>query len=1097
MEKKYFKLYVVAFLLFGVFRVSYAQDVNSPRGKNSTRQKQPSNTTQADKVMAKGLVLDNYGRPLGGVHISAENGEPLSLSDSTGHFVITAEMASSQFTGSIVFFHKGYDKAFVNPAKINGNGNSRGYDHGHDLNQPLTVRLNASQLAGRPAIDHNITDQNTSQNTDQGKLQVVYGNADLRSFLGSYATTTNKEIINTPAPQYSYALAGRLAGLNVIQTEGFYMPSLTAQTAEDIFIGNIPTNSSGTGPTDNNQFKMQLRGHSGSMGQSPVVIIDGVQRDFYSLDPENIESVTILKDALSTIKLGQNSSRGALIVTTLQPVTGKPHLSFSAQTGMQEALKLPEPLGADKYAYLLNEALLNEGQRPAYSGEDFALYRDGTDPLGHPNVNWYNAILKDHSSINRYSLHVTGGSKTAQYLVALNYLDQNGLFKTANDNHYNTNLSQKRYSIDSKIRFNVTKDFDLGLNIIGRLSNNNQPGSGTQNILSQLLMTPNNAYPLYNPDGSFAGNANYTNNLLSQVINSGYLSEQERDILVNVDMHYRLDNWVKGWWIKAKGTLSVQSASYLNRSKQSPVFQWMTTANGDNMDTTYARYGNTINQNNGYTTTSWARYWYAQASTGIDRQIGAHNFGASLLYDQKQTLFNYDLPAVLTNYGFSGKYDYSKKYFAQLGLDYGGYSRYQSGHQFGLFYAGGLGWDLAQESFLLHSAKWINQLKLRGTYGKTGNANVDNYGYYIWNAHFNDVLPSYQLGSAYPAPAGKQEGATLANVNATWEKANKLDLGLDLTLFNHHLQASFDYYYEKYYDVMQERGKSIALIGAEYPAENVGIDIYRGAEMSLTYQNNLKDFNYYITANAAVQSTRIEYMDEQYQAFIWNKHTGLPVDQRFGLIADGFIQTADEAAAAPTITGYTIQVGDVKYKDLNSDGIIDQFDVAPLGSTKPLIYYGLSAGFSYKGIELNFLIQGVQNRDIYVNNGPVDAGFAAQNNGFGQAYVPIQNRWTPETAGSAIYPRLTAGGNGYNYGPLFQSSSLFLHNGNYLRLKNVSVAYSLPYAWTQSLKVGRVKLFVNALNLFTWAAYDRVDPEISLEHYPMQRVINTGINIKF
>lgn len=1065
MEKKYFKLYFAGILLFSMatVKVTYAQDTKNLRQRQA-----------AAPIEVKGQVLDNYGRPLGQVQVLDENGRQLAVSDPEGKFEIDPGTASPWT--ALEFFHKGFDRMFIKDATTE--------------NHPLIIRLNRSYLADRPAV----TDTAHDLDSNQAKIQAVYGTADVRSFLGAYATTTNSEISNTPAPQYSYALPGRLAGLNVIQTQGFYIPNLTAQTEEDIFIGNIPTNTSGTGPTDNNQFNFQLRGHKGSMGQSPLVIVDGIQREFYSLDPESIESVTILKDALSSILLGQNSSRGALVVTTLQPKIGKPHLSFSAESGIQQALKLPKPLDADKYAYLLNEALLNDGGRPAYTAEDFADYRDGTDPLGHPNVNWYDAILKNHSSINRYNLNVTGGSKTAQYLVALSYLDQDGLFKTANDNNYNTNLSQKRYSINSKIRFNVNKDFDLGLNIIGRLSNNNQPGSGTDNILSQLLSTPNSAYPVYNPDGSFGGNANYTNNLLSQVINSGYISQQERDILVNLDMNYRLDNWIKGWWVKAKGTLSVQAASYLDRSKQSPVFQYSKDAN---QDTSYARFGSTVNQRNDYTTTSWARYWYAQASTGIDRQIGAHSLGASLLYDQKQTLFNYDLPSVLTNYGFSGKYDYAKKYFAQVGLDYGGYSRYQNGHQYGLFYAGGLGWDLAQENFILKAAKWINQLKLRATYGKTGNANVDNYGYYIWNAHFNNVLPSYQLGSAYPVPVGIAEGTTLANVNATWEKANKLDIGLDIMLFNHHFQASIDYYHEKYYDVMQQRGKSIALIGAEYPAENVGIDIYSGAEMSLTFQNAIKNFNYFITANASLQYTKVSYMDEQYQAFSWNKHTGLPVDQRFGLIADGFIQSAEEAASAPTIPGYTIEVGDVKYKDLNSDGIIDQFDVSPIGSTRPLIYYGLSAGFSFKGFELNFLIQGVHNRDIYVNNGPIDAGFQAQNNGFGQAYQPIQNRWTPETAATAVYPRLTAGGNGYNYEPLLQSSSLFLHNGNYIRLKNVGLAYSLPYAWTSHLKVGRVKLFVNALNLFTWAAYDEVDPEISLSSYPMQRVINTGINIKF
>lgn len=1078
MYKQNIKLYLLgaAQLLFSMYMVK-AQDMKNAQGR-----------VAAQRIAVTGKVMDDYGKPLSDVKITNTDGTLLSETDDSGKFNIQSVpgkelcFGRTGFDKSVIRVKDGNDielrmhSAFLGAACIFSNNTTAS---GIATN-------NISDTANGPYILHGKSDAGNT-------IYTLYGKSDMASMLGSVATVAGSALYNTPAPQYTYALPGRLAGLDVMQTQGFYLPSLNGQTDVDVFVGNIPKNASGAGPTDNNQFNIQLRGHSASLGQSPVVIIDGVQRELYSIDPADIESVTVLKDALSSLLLGQNSSRGALVVTTLQPKIGRPHLSFSAQTGFQESLKLPDPLPAYKYAYLLNEALENDGKAPAYTADDFDAYKNGTDPYTHPNVNWYNTILNNNAPITRYNLDVTGGTKTARYMVALGYLNQDGFLKTSSANSYNTNVQQRRYTIDSKIDFNVNKDFDLGLNILGRLENNNQPGAGISNILNALLTTPNNAYPVYNPDGSYGGTANYTNNLLSQVINSGYLSEQERDIMVNLDMTYRLDNWVKGWWVKAKGNLSVQSASYLDRSKQAPVFQMAVSDAGD---TSYARYGSTINQNNAFTSISWARYWYAQASTGYDKQIGDHSFGAVLFYDQRQALLNYDLPSVLTNYAFKGNYNYRHKYFAEAGLDYGGYSRYQTGHRFGMFYAGGVGWDIAQENFIRQHAKWIDQLKIRASYGKTGNANVDNYGYYIWNAHYSSFVPSYGLGSNYPVTNGAEENATLPNVNATWEKAKKLDIGADIALFDNHLQATFDYYHERYYDVMQSRGNSIALIGANYPAENIGVDLYHGTELSLTYRNAIQDFNYFITGNASMQYSKVLFMDEQYEKYPWNVHTGLPVGQRFGLIADGFVQTPEEAATYPTIAGYTLKTGDVKYKDLNGDGIIDQFDVAPIGRTKPLIYYGLTLGFSYKGFEFNMLVQGIQNRDIYVNNGPIDAGFQAQNNGYGQAYEQIQGRWTPETAGIAIYPRLTAGGSGYNYGPLFTSNSLFLHNGNYFRLKNAGIAYNLPYKWLKHLKVGGVKIFVNALNLLTWAAYDQVDPEISLNSYPLQRVINTGINIK-
>ncbi len=417
-----------------------------------------------------------------------------------------------------------------------------------------------------------------------------------------------------------------------------------------------------------------------------------------------------------------------------------------------------------------------------------------------------------------------------------------------------------------------------------------------------------------------------------------------------------------------------------------------------------------------------------------------------------------------------------------------------------MFYAAGVGWNIAKEDFI-KNASWINQLKLRATYGRTGNANIDNYGYYVYRSYFQDVAGTYPIGNNYQNSIGLAESGTpgnqvLANVAATWEKADKLDIGLDVSVFNNHLQLTADYYNEKYFDVLQTRGKSIELIGQRYPAENIGINRFTGGEFTLTYQSNFKDFNYFITGNASIQSSNVVFMDEQFQKYSWNQQTGHPVGQRFGLTADGFIQSAAEAATAPTITGYTLHVGDFKYKDLNGDGVIDQFDLSPVGKEKPLIYFGLNAGFSFKGFAVSALIQGVQNREIYINNSYTEAGFNSQGNGFSQAYEQSLSRWIPESGLTAGYPRLTAGGSGYNFGPLFSSNSALLHNGNYFRLKNVNVEYNLPYHLIKNLKLAGIKIFVNAQNLYTWAAYDVVDPEVSLPNYPMQKVINFGINIK-
>ena len=1034
--------------------------------------------TQA-AVTIKGTVFDDFGKPLPGVTVKRGKTSYSTVTDLSGTFQIDAPLPSK-----LVFSHPLFNIAEVNAKTAS------------DVSVKLTKRYlhHLNEAAG------GIRSSDSILNSINGKqfVPVLYGFKDPAEILGSVATVYSKQLATTPGSNYLYALPGRLPGLNVIQNRGFYVPLTNSLTDVDIFVGNIPKNNSGPGPNDNTEFSVQLRGHGGSAGQAPLTIVDGVQREFTSLDPESIESVSIAKDALSTILLGQNSSRGALIVTTRRPEAGAPRLTYTAETGFQSPLGFQNPLPSYQYAYLLNEALLTDGRQAAYSATDFNAYRNGTDLLGHPDVNWYDAIIKKNTRLTRHNLNVTGGGSLARYLVSLNYMTQDGMFVTDNSNPYNTNAQLKRYVINSKIDVDISRNFNIGLQLFGRLQEGNQPGATTQTILNNLLSTPNNAYPLYNSNGSYGGSNNYSQNLMAQTIGSGYIADNSRDIMANIDLNYKLDDLLQGLYFKAKGNVSVTSSSIINRSKQLPVFTQIVSSTGDS---TYNRFGSTVNQRNDFNTTGWARYWFAQLSLGYDRQFGQHNVSGALLYDQKKVLLNYDIPSTLTNYGGKFAYNYGGKYFAEAALDYGGYDRYRPGHQFGLFYAGGLGWDLAKEKFLKGQRSWLNQLKIRATYGKTGNANVDNYGYYVWRSYFVGVGGWYPIGSSYPNGLGMAEGGqpgsqTLANIVATWEKANKLNVGVDISLLKNHLQFTADYYNERYYDVMQQRGKTIALIGINYPSENIGINRFTGGEFSLTYQSNSKSFNYFVTGNAAVQQSKVLFKDEQARSYLWNEETGHPVGQRFGLIADGFFQSAAEAKAGPTITGYTPLAGDFKYRDLNGDGIIDQFDLTALGKERPLIYYGLSFGFDYKGIEFSALIQGVQNRESYVNNGYVDAGFQNQNNGFSQSYEQAVGRWTPENASGVSYPRLTAGGSGYNYSPLLSSNSFFLKDGNFFRLKNINLGYSLPYKWVKRLKIANIKLFVNAQNLFTWAAYGVTDPEVSLPNYPIQRVINTGISIK-
>lgn len=988
----------------------------------------------------KGTVFDEYRVVLSSVKVEVLGAAAQVFTDSSGKFEITAAPGAT-----LIFKLKNY---YVKKVKVKNT-------------DTLSVRMTATYLKDPETVD------------------VLYTTVSKANNLGSVATIYTNQLTTTPSTLYTYALPGQLAGLYTQQIKGFASPNTTAQTAPD-FIGNVVQHNNYSA-NDNTEIALALR------GQTPITIIDNVQRELSSIDPESIESISVLKDAMSNILLGNNSSRGVLLVTTKHPEIGKPRISFTAQTALQQPLGLPSPLPAYQYTYLYNEALQNGGQQPIYTSADFKVYQNHTDPYGHPDVNWFNTVLRKTSPLTTYRLNVSGGTKVARYSISANYLDQAGMFKADPSLNYNTNNDLNRYMINSDLAVNVTKKFTVDLQLFGRVQQLTQPGPGYANILNTLYTTPNNAYPIYNRNNSFGGNTVYTNNLLSQTEYSGYQRANSNDVLANVDLKYDLSSITEGLSVRGKGNLSFYSQSFLNRSLQNNVYIY-------NRDSSYSAVGAPSAQLNAFNSVSSARYAYAQGTLNYNRAFGKNNVSGLVLYDYRTAALNYDLPQIRQNMALKASYNYDGRYFIEGGLNRSSYNRYPPGKQAGLFYAAGLGWQMGAEQFIRDNFSWISSWKWRATYGKTGNANVDNFGYYNFEQTYGSSNGyAYNTGTSR-APVQSSIDNGLANPFVTWEKADKFDVGTDIALFNDHFKVTADYYHDRYYGLLQVRGNSIALLGIAYPAENIGINLYKGEELSLTYQNHVNSFNYFITGNGSVQATKVIFSDETPTPYPYTMHTGQPVNAIFGYQAVGFFQNAQDAAKGPSTVGYTAQAGDVKYADLNGDGIINQFDIKPIANTKPLLFFGTTMGFNYKGFNLSFIVQGVGNRQIVYNN-VTNNGFAGV--GFlglsyvGQGYEALGNRWTPETASTATLTRLSLG-NANNTA----FSSLYVRSGNYIRLKNAEIGYNLPYQVVKPLRISGIRLFVNGENLITLYGYKGVDPEVYGIAYPIQRVVNAGINIK-
>ena len=1000
-----------------------------------------------------GKVVDQYGNPVSDVTVTMKNSNFKAVTGVDGIFKFQLKKGDILCLSHPGFIHK--------EIKVN--------------------KLKNTERVFKVTLDeHFIKDKEVISGPYEGK--------DKNHFLGSASTIYTDKLSSMMGTTILPALEGRLSGLNITQYRGARVHQTSANSTSDI-VGNVPVFGEGF-YSDNTEFNV------GSRGIAPVVVIDGIQRELYSIDPEAIESVSIQKDALSSMFLGMRSSRGALVITTKEPIKQGFQLSFTGRFGVQSALKTPNPLSAHQYAYLLNEALQNDGKEPFYTYDDFNKFRTQSNPYTHPNVNWFDEILNKTSTTQSYNLNVTGGNKFAQYFVSVGYMGENGLFSnpTESDAH-DTNLSYSRYMISSKVNINITDDFTAKVTLLGRVEDGNQPGAKYSNLLNAIYTTPNNAYPIKNPNGTWGGNVTFDNNLMSQAINSGYIMDTARDMVGGINLKYDFNKLVKGLSARLVGNVSIQNRSYTERSKRAPVHSYGFDKEGKEI---YTQYGSSNSQINRFYSVTSYQQMYGQFAVDYNRRFGVHGVKATLMGDTRHTLANYDLPQLPSNIIADVAYDYAEKYFVQAALSESYYNRYAPGKRWGTFYAFGLGWDISKEDFM-ENADWLNQLKLRGVFGKTGNG-IDNSGYYMYRQTFSHIgTAGYPLGTEMSAMGNvTMENTPLANPFLTWEKAYKLNVGVDLAMFNNRLKFTADYYNDKYFDLLQNRGKSIELIGQYYPMENIGKVRRFGGDLSITYQDRVNDFSYYVSANWSCEQSKLLYMDEQEVPEEYLRQTGRPAGAIYGLVADGFFTTREEIEKSPVIEGFeNIQPGDIKYKDLNNDKVINEFDRTVIGGDKPYSYFGIDLGFKWRGLDFSMFWQGAYNRDLYLQDWTLLEGFQANGRYYGQAYENMLGRWTPETAESARFPRLTAGGNEYNRGNGW-NSSFWLRSGNFIRLKDISLGYNLPDSFCNNYLGGlRLKIFVNGQNLFTKSACDLVDPEVGFTSYPLQRCISTGINIRF
>ncbi len=928
------------------------------------------------------------------------------------------------------------------------------------------------------------------QYTNLDEVVVVgYGQAKRLTMTGSVSAISAREIRTVPTSNVQNALAGRLPGFFAQQRSG-----QPGRDASDFFIRGVSSLN--------------------NAGNQPLIIVDDIQYSYDQLQQINvneIESISILKDASTTAIYGIKGANGVLVVKTLRGETGAPRVNVRLESGLQTPVRKPKFLNSYETAQLVNEAYVNDGlvSQVPFTETDLAAFQRGDDPYTYPDVNWYDAIFKPTASQSNMNVDISGGSDRLRYFISTGYFLQDGLVRHFDNSHdnVNTNYFYRRLNYRTNLDFDVTDNLNMRLDFSTRFMNINEPGSmnATGEIFNFERMTPY-AAPFLNPNGSYSylDTRGFLPTLNARLANEGYKRTRRNDINILYGAMYKMDAITRGLSSNVRVAYSSIDENFRRVSRGSDGYP------------TYRYHPDTdiyaINPNEKYDYATYAvtsgvdqEHWNLnlQASLNYDRVFdGVHDVDAMLLYNrQTDTRFS-NVPNNFEGYSLALAYKYDNKYLADLNLAYNGSDRFGKDNRYGFFPALGLGYTISEEDFFSDRIENIQMLKLRLSYGLVGSdvAPGDRYLY----RQVYEGGGGYNFGENLQGYDSYREGA-LGNENVTWEKARKFNLGLDVIAFDK-LSFTIDYFHDNRYDQLVTRHDIPLILGIGVSPLNVARTINRGFDGSIGYQTDIGQVNFHTNFVFSYAKNKVIYKAEAQQRYPWLAETGHSINQPFGYQFIGFytpeeigwIENSDPLAPAIPNTDTPVRAGDLKYKDLNNDGVIDDFDKSAIGKPNlPTTALGWTLGANWKGFSLSVLFQGSFDYSFSV----VGTGIES----FKSQFQPVHTkRWTLERFenGEEIdFPRLTTIPSTVNSAEGYMSD-FWLINAWYVRLKTIDFAYQIPSRVLPQY-INAARFYVNAYNLLTLTNYKKYqqDPEISTntagDTYMNQRVFNFGVQVTF
>lgn len=915
-------------------------------------------------------------------------------------------------------------------------------------------------------------------------------------------TTVDPELLRTPTASLSNSFAGVVPGVFARQT---------------------------TGNPGDNVSEFWIRGISTfGAGSSALVLVDGFERDLNDINVEDIETFTVLKDASTTAIYGSRGANGVVLITTKRGRDGKTRINGKVEYSYNTRTKTPEFVDGSTYARLMNEALESRNMSPAYSADDLYLLDNQLDPEVFPNIDWMKMLLKDGAPTFRANVDVNGGGSNARYYASVSYVEEGGMYNSDSAlKDYKTNANYHRWNYRMNFDLNLTKTTLLKIGVAGALEKQNQPGSIYNEIWESLMGYNPIATPVKYKNGRWGSQGSGgKNNPWVLVTQYGYnqiwkntintTAELTQDFgfitpglkaVVRYGYDIYTDNGNKRW----KAPEGWQ-AERLRDSEGELVF----TKKVDEQLMIAIPYSNGQKKE------------YFEAELHYDRNFGLHQVGAILKYSQDGTTnnsentyvdqkdedpikqMNIDFQRTIQgidrrHQGLAGRftYGYANRYFVDFNFGYNGSENFAAGNRFGFFPAYSAAWNLGEEPWIRKAAPWIDMFKIRYSYGKVGNDYLDTR-FPFQGRFMTDDNDRYIYGD-YGSSNYTYNGISylmLANENITWEVAKKHDIGIDFYLFKNKFSGTIDYFRETRDGIFMTRNYLPQIIGvsnSQQPSANIGKVRSTGVDGNLAYSDKLGQVNFTIRGNFTYSKNKILEYDEQYSHYGYSRVAGYRVDQARGLVALGLFKDYDDIRYSPDQSAlkgdFEIAPGDIKYKDINGDGKIDDNDIVPIGSTtKPNLIYGFGVSANWKGFDFNVLFQGVGKSSFFINGFTV---YPFSKGSWGNILTDVvDNYWSlgKNEDVNAKYPRLTYGNNSNNN----RASTYWLRDGSYLRLKNLEIGYTLPKAFVSSMHIQNVRFYFMATNLLTFSDFDLWDPELGSsdgQQYPLSKTFTLGMTI--